>query len=166
MRAGVIKSPKPDSVVTRQAIIDELGEVERQFKLWTPGVNPYASRLAELNAIVDGWYLEADPDSTDIQEGARYRLEVKPCQFKRELTAKAQAAAFARLKKVKIQDGSGRLVPLDLLSLFKLTQATILKYLGEQFLDEIAPARRTGKRTYRLLPKAGPMLMKTGKEAA
>jgi hypothetical protein len=127
-------------------------------------VNPYAARLAELNAIVDGWYRKADPEATDVQEGARYRLEVKPCQFQRDLTPAAQAAAFQRLKRVKIQDGTGKLVPLDLLDLFKLTQAIIVKYLGQAYLDEIAPKERTGKRTYKLLAKAAPQIV--GKKEA
>lgn len=165
---GVSKSAKSAAVnhqLSRQAIIDELGEVERQYRLWSPGVNPHKQRYDELNAIVDSWYRGADPESTDVQEGQRYRLEVKPCQFKRELTPQAQAAAFARLKRVKVQDGSGQMVPLDLLSLIKLTQVTIVKYLGEDYLDQIAPARRTGKRTYKLLPKAAPAVSITrGKE--
>lgn len=150
----------------RQAIIDELGEVERQFRLWTPGVNPHAARLTELNAIVDSWYEKFDPELSDIQESARYRLEIKPCQYKRDLSPEAQAAAFARLKRVKVQDGSGKLVPLDMLSLFHLTQAQIIKYLGEAYLDEIAPQKRTGRRTYKLVPKAGPQLVKSKEKAA
>jgi hypothetical protein len=150
----------------RQAIIDELGEVERQFRLWTPGVNPHAARLAELNAIVDSWYKAFDPELSDVQESPRYRLEIKPCQFKRDLTPEAEAAAFLKLKRVKVQDGSGKLVPLDLFSLFHLTQAIIVKYLGEAYLDEIAPQKRTGRRTYKLVPKAGPQLVKSKEKAA
>ena len=144
----------------RQAIIDELGEVDRQYRLWTPGVNPYAARLAELNAIINSWYEGFDRELSDVREGARYRLEVKPCQYKRVLSPEAEAAAFERLKQVKVQDGTGKLVPLDPLSLFTLSQAMIVKYLGEAYLDEIAPKSRSGKRTYKLVAKAAPQLVK------
>jgi hypothetical protein len=135
---------------SRQAIIDELGEVDRQFKLWTPGVNPHAARRAELHAIVCGWYGDAPPAESYVVEGRRYRLQIKACQFRREVTAAAQETAFEAVKKTG-------LAPF---SIFRATQESIQKLLGEAFLDRIAPKKRTGPRTFELVPLAGPQLVR------
>src|SRR4249919_3198076 len=104
---------------SRQQIIDELGEVDRQFKLWTPGVNPHAARLAELHAIVAGWYKQSPPESSYVVEGKKYRLQVKPCQYRRAMTAAAQEAAFDAVKKTGTAP----------FTMFKATQDSIAKLL-------------------------------------
>ena len=61
---------------------------------------------------------------------------------------------------MKVLDGTGKNIPLDLVSLFSITQAAIVKYLGEDYLDSIAPRVRAGKRTYKVIAKAAPALQK------
>lgn len=142
--------------LARQAIIDELGEVERKFRLWTPGVNPHAARLAELRATVNSWYANEPPDSAFTVEGEQYRLQVKPCEFRRDVTAEAQSLAFEATKKKG----------LDPFLIFRATQESIQKVLGENFLNAIAPKKRTGPRKHLLVAKAAPEVMKPKEKAA
>lgn len=146
----------PDGLPSRAAIIDELGEVERKFRLWSPGVNPHAARLAELRATVLGWYAGQPPGAEFVEEGKAYRLQVKPCQYRRDMTVGAQKTAFTAMDKKGI----------DPFLVFKSTQENIQKLLGEAFLEEIAPKKRTGPRTMSLVAKAGPAAAQLKKEAA
>lgn len=132
-----------------------MGEVERKFRLWSPGVNPHAARLAELRATVLAWYAKEAPGNSFVEEGKAYRLLVKPCQYRRNVTAAAQKAAFDAM------DEKG----LDPFMVFKATQEAIQKLLGEPYLEQIAPKARTGPRTMSLVAKAAPVSVK-GKEAA
>jgi|SRR5215467_7887863 len=137
----------PESTGTsRQTIVDELGEVERKFRLWAPPVNPHAARLSELRKIVAGWYAEESPEASFVLDGLQYRMQVKPCQFRREVSASAQGQAFDAVKKKGI----------DPFAIFRATQEAIQKVLGEPYLDSIAPKKRTGPRTFALVAKAAP----------
>jgi hypothetical protein len=136
--------------INRRAVVDELGEVDRQERLWTPSVNPHTARRVELSAIIQGWYANSPADSPDTVEGKQYRLEVKPCQFERVLTPETQAAAFKRFK----------LLELDPFTVFRATQASIQLHLGEGFLDAHAPKVRTGRRAFTVIAKAAPALQK------
>ena len=77
-----------------KAVIDEYGEELRLARLWTPPVNPHLARVAELAAIIDGWYGDFPAEKPDTQEGVSYRLEVKPRQFERTITAEHLGEAF------------------------------------------------------------------------
>jgi len=134
--------------ISRQQIIDELGEVERKFRLWKPAANPHAARLAELRATVTTWFQDKPPDASYVMEGSQYRLEVKPAQFRRDMTSAAQAAAFDAVKKMGVAP----------FSIFKATQESIAKILGEKWLDSIAPKKRTGPRTFSLVAKSAPSI--------
>ncbi len=130
----------------RSAVIDEYGEKLRLAKLWTPSVNPHLVRLAELGAVIDGWYADFPAEQNDTQEGALYRLEVRPRQFERELSTDARATVFRSLKRHGVNP----------FTVFLVTQAEIMKHLGEAFLDSVAPKTRTGRRTFSVLAKAAP----------
>lgn len=138
------------------AIIDELGEVERKFRLWTPGVNPHAARLAELRATVNAWYANELPEASFVVEGEQYRLQVKACEFRRDVTAEAQHQAFEATRKKGI----------DPFLIFKATQESIQRVLGEGFLNAIAPKKRTGPRKHVIVAKAAPEVMKPKEKAA
>lgn len=144
----------------RQAIVDEFGEVKRQADLWKPTVNPHLKRLSELSAIIQGWYEKHPADQADLFLGASYQLEVKPCQFERNLTVSAIRKAFDRFKKLKIFDSAGKPAKFDPFTVFSVTQAAIKDRLGEPFLDEIAPKQRTGRRTFSVVPRAAAVPVK------
>ncbi len=143
-----------------KAVIDEYGEELRLARLWTPPVNPHLARVAELAAIIDGWYGDFPAEKPDTQEGVSYRLEVKPRQFERTITAEGWSKAFYRLRLLKVLDAKGKLQRFDPFTVFRTTQEVITKHLGEAFLDSIAPKQRTGRRTFEVIAKAAPALTK------
>jgi hypothetical protein len=136
--------------LSRQAVIDEYGEVDRQARLWTPSVNPHLARKQQLEAIIQSWYTELDAKTAAIDEGALYRLEVSAKENRRNMTPAVYSKAFARMKKLKV----------DVWGCFSTTQAAIKKHLGESFLDELAPKEPRGERNLKVIAKAAPQQAK------
>lgn len=147
----------------RQAILNEYGETDRLLRLWTPPVNPHAARRAELHAIIQSWYVSLPAAETASLDSKQYHLDVKPCQFQRDMGPAAQAKAFRAfqdLDVIRAVKGKSKLVKFDPFEVFSTTQAAITSYLGEAFLDEIAPKQRTGQRTFSVVAKAAPSVSK------
>ena len=142
--------PDPQSAA-RQAIVDEFGEVDRKVKLWTPSVNPYLQRRAELQAVIESWYTDYAAGLGDVQQGKLYQLEVSPKQWQQTITAATQAKAFQLIKRAKL---------IDPFTIFTTTLASIKTHLGQAFLDSHVPRNRTGRRTITVVAKAEPVLAK------
>ena len=138
----------------RQAIIDEYGEVDRLAKLWQPQVNPHLKRKAELQSIIEGWYVDHPADQTALEQGREYQLEVSERHNQRELTEAARQKAFYKFQRLRTATTAGKISRFPVFSVFSVTLADIKKHLGEACLDQIAPSARTGPRTYKVVAKA------------
>lgn len=72
------------------------------------------------------------------------------------MTVAAQTASFEAMRRKG----------MDPFLAFKATQESIQKILGEAFLEQIAPKKRTGPRTMSLVAKAAPEIGKPKEKAA
>lgn len=138
---------------SRQAIIDRYGEAVRLSRLWRPAVNPHSAEVQALEGIIASWYESESPleaENAQVLEGQLYRLEVKPRQFQRQITTEALRKAYSKLQK------QFRVTKTDIFSVFTATQESLRKYLGEPYLDSIAPKARTGRRTFSVVAKEAP----------
>lgn len=144
------------SAEERRQIIDRFGEADRLARLWVPSVNPHEARRAELLAIIQSWYADADAEFSATEDGEYYRLEVTQRQFSRDLTPQSQKLAFEALRKLTIADAQGKVQKFNPFQVFSTTQYAIKRYLGEEFLERIAPRKRVGCRKYNAVALEGP----------
>ena len=133
----------------RETAIDRFGEADRLYRLWKAPVNPHAAELAAAKAAVMDLYADLPADQAAIDEGGRYQVEVSERHNQRTLTEDGLAKAFYKMQRIRTVEGN-KIVRFNPFSVFSVTLEAIRKHLGEPFLDAIAPAERTGPRTYRV----------------
>lgn len=65
-------APAASQPVSREALIDEYGELDRQYRLW----QPHEKRYEALKAEIKGWYENTPAEMPQVAEGTLYRLSL------------------------------------------------------------------------------------------
>jgi hypothetical protein len=136
----------------RQIAIDRFGEADRQYRLWKAPVNPHAEELAAATVAIQAIWENEPAEQGYLEDGLKYRLEVSKRQNERYLTCEARSKAFYKFQRLRTIE-RGKIVRFPVFTVFSVTLDAIKKHLGEPFLDSIAPAARTGRRTFRIVAK-------------
>ena len=121
-------------------LVDQLGEAERQFKLWTPQVNPHAARKAAILKELQARHTGLAAEKQQIHLGKSYQLEVTPCQIRRPITVAVKQMAWRALRELRI----------DPLQCFAITLTELRDQLGKEFVAEHVAEERTGPRDYKV----------------
>lgn len=124
---------------TREQLVDEFGELDRQIAALKPKLDRYESLKKEIR----GWYQDHAADQPAIASGAVYEIQVSARGRERSLSLKAKLTVFAKLKKA-------RFVELASITLTAIERAP---ELGEEFLAKICEWKQTGARTLIVVAK-------------
>ncbi len=119
--------PKPTP--TREQLIDEFGELDRQIR----EVAPKVARHKALTEQIRSWFTDHPADQPAEADGQLYRIQVKPRSKKRFFNLKAKAAIWKRL-------GKGALAA------FNITQEAVVKAFGEAEKELLLSEELTGTR--------------------
>lgn len=125
---------------SREQIIDEFGEVDRQVL----GFKPTLARHKALQAQILGWYLDLPGDQTITAEGKLYTVQVGMRENKRTLTNVKRA--FRMIQKAIGLD--------DLLGLITLPLKAIDQHIAIADQRTIVKQERTGPRDLTVVAKA------------
>jgi hypothetical protein len=129
---------------TREQIIDEYGEVDRQLRLWEPQMNPHQARHDELEARILAWATNEPADQETVVSGRAYQVEITARGLKSQFTREVKIKAYKLLKKVP---------NLDLMQFVSIPLGDLKAHLGKGFIEANIPKLRTGGRTVNVVPR-------------
>lgn len=119
-------------VKTREQLIDEFGELDRQVTQFAP----VAKRHRDLAEQIRGWYQEHPANQPAVANGYLYEVQVSACGEERVLDLKAKREIWKRLK-------IGRALELFSITLKAVEAAP---ELGKELLDKLAQKKPIGSR--------------------
>lgn len=119
-------SPPP----TRQQLIDEFGELDRQIQEFAPK----AKRFKVLQDQIRSWYEAHPADQPAIAEGTVYQIQVGARGLERFFNLKAKTKIFTQLGKAKA------------LELFSITLKAVEDSLGRGDMELLVSQALTGSR--------------------
>ena len=131
-----VKSIEP----TRQQIIDEFGELDRQIQEFAPK----RKRYEILQGTIRSWCEDLPAAMPTTVEGEQYIVQVGARTEERFFTLKAKAKIFSQLGKAKA------------LELFTITLKSVEDSLGKLALEELVSRAHSGSRKLVAVAKAPP----------
>jgi hypothetical protein len=143
------------SIAAKRAVVDEFGEVERQFQLWRPPaqpVNPHAKRYAELEAEILTWSPDLPAAEGEVIRGKRYQVSISARGWQSVVTAAVRRAAFGVMEAVK---------DCDPFAFFNVSISDMKAQCGSDFVKVHVKKAQTGPRTISVVAIASVPLKKT-----
>ena len=125
---------------TREQLIDEFGELDRQIQEFAPK----AKRYKILQDTIRSWYADFPAERPDTLAGAHYLVQVSARTEERYFSLKAKAKIFSSLGKAKA------------LELFSITLKAVEDALGKAVLEDLVSRAHSGSRKLVAVAKAPP----------
>ncbi len=135
-KARLVEAKAED--VSRAAIVDEYGELDRKIQEF----KPTTKRYEELKKTIQGWYADLPAEQSSVAEGKLYTVQVGARENRRKITNMLKVYRLIGMQKF--------------LELCSISLEAIEKVIAPSRLEGIISSERTGPRTLRPVAKASP----------